>query len=388
VIKWEREVSAHLLAGWIVVAPICGALKWRPHIWITGGAGTGKSWVMRNVVRKLLGNAGLAVQGETTEAGIRQYLGTDARPIVFDEAEGEDKRALDRIQTVLSLMRGASTDDGGSIIKGSAGGKSQEFTIRSCFAFASIGMSVSQQSDRSRITILDIKGEPNKTTAENDWKELQRLHLMLTDEYCASLRARTIMLLPTIIKNAEVFSEAAALELGSQRLGDQLGALLAGSYSLHSQSVITLPVALAWIRERSLQWNEERGLDQTKDEMQLLGKLLETEVRVEPAHSSAVSRTISELVLLACYDKTDDRIPHDEAHDRLRRLGMKIEGEYLIISNSAEPLKNILQYTSWARNWGKVLKRVEGSQEYPGERFTSGIMSRAVGIPLKLIRTE
>ncbi len=41
--RWETPASANLLLGWIVLAPVCGALDWRPHIWVTGGAGTGKA---------------------------------------------------------------------------------------------------------------------------------------------------------------------------------------------------------------------------------------------------------------------------------------------------------------------------------------------------------
>jgi len=41
--RWEMPASAHFLLGWLVLAPVCGALNWRPHIWLTGGAGTGKA---------------------------------------------------------------------------------------------------------------------------------------------------------------------------------------------------------------------------------------------------------------------------------------------------------------------------------------------------------
>ena len=102
------------------MSPFCGALKWRPHIWLTGSAGTGKSWVFKNVVRRLLGETALAVQGETSEAGLRQTLGHDALPVVFDEADIDDRRSADRIQNILTLMRSASTDDGGLLLKGSA----------------------------------------------------------------------------------------------------------------------------------------------------------------------------------------------------------------------------------------------------------------------------
>ena len=73
-LNWERDANAILLAGWCVLAPFSGALKWRSNIWLTGPAGSGKSWTMSNVVRKLMGETGIAVVGKTTEAGIRQVL--------------------------------------------------------------------------------------------------------------------------------------------------------------------------------------------------------------------------------------------------------------------------------------------------------------------------
>ena len=42
-LAWERTINAELLAGWCYLAPICGALEWRPHIWLTGSAGSGKT---------------------------------------------------------------------------------------------------------------------------------------------------------------------------------------------------------------------------------------------------------------------------------------------------------------------------------------------------------
>lgn len=40
---WTRPASALLLCGFVALGPICGALNWRPHIWLTGGAGSGKA---------------------------------------------------------------------------------------------------------------------------------------------------------------------------------------------------------------------------------------------------------------------------------------------------------------------------------------------------------
>ena len=62
--RWEVPASGLLLAGWVVLAPICGALRWRPHIWLTAGAGSGKSAILDRFVEPLLGQIGLSVTGK------------------------------------------------------------------------------------------------------------------------------------------------------------------------------------------------------------------------------------------------------------------------------------------------------------------------------------
>ena len=71
-LRWERGLSGKLLAGFIVVAPICGGLAWRPSIWITGGAGSGKSYLIENILAPSLAGIALRVASKTSEAGIRQ----------------------------------------------------------------------------------------------------------------------------------------------------------------------------------------------------------------------------------------------------------------------------------------------------------------------------
>jgi putative DNA primase/helicase len=389
-INWERDINAYLLAGWCVIAPICGTLRWRPHIWITGSAGTGKSWVFQNVVRRILGDTGLAVQGETSEAGLRQTLNHDALPVVFDEAEGEDKRAQDRMQQVLALMRAGSSSDGGVMAKGTAGGNAKTFRIRSCFAFASIAVQVAQMSDRSRVTILGLKKPSDKATRESRWKELQRTYNeVLTDEYCRRLRARTVSILPTILKNAETFANAVAHELGEQRTGDQVGTLLAGAYSLFSSSEITFDKAVAWIRERD--WSEETMLDGARDEMGLIAHLLDQITQIE-ASSGRIDRAIGELVQIAAHIKSDYAIEPLQANDRLKRIGLKVDGSgvfaELVISNSAANLKKVLEGTPWARNHHKILLRIEGAHAVASAKFAAGIQTRAVKIPLSQLFDE
>src|SRR5262249_17740826 len=102
-LRWRKPVSGDFLAGWIVLAPFSGALTWRPHIWLTGSAATGKSTLMRDVVRKLVTIAEY-VEGPTTASGIRQTLNRDARPVLFDEAERTGASSDSRIQELIELI--------------------------------------------------------------------------------------------------------------------------------------------------------------------------------------------------------------------------------------------------------------------------------------------
>lgn len=386
-LSWDNPINAYLLAGWCAIAPVCGALNWRPHIWITGPAGTGKSWIFKNIVQKMLAKVSLSVQGETTEAGIRQFLGGDALPVIFDEAEGEDRKAQQRIQSVLTLMRGSSTSEGGMILKGSAGGGHVEYSIRSCFVFASIGVQLSQASDKSRVSVLSLKKNQGEES-EAQWENLQSVyHRIMTDSFPERIQARTISLLPSILRNAETFASAAATVFGDQRAGDQIGTLLAGAFSLTSSKEMQYSEALKWIRSKD--WGEVNAEDE-KDERRLINLLMERITMLEiEGTGKRVERTIGELVKVCAepglYSVGD--ITEEIAEPRLNRLGFRVDKikEILIVSNTSNEIRRMLQETPWARNHAGILKRLNGAQAYAPTTFGGFTKSRAVAIPLNTI---
>lgn len=388
-LRWERPLDAYLLVGWCVIAPVCGALNWRPHIWVTGPKGSGKSWVFSQMVVPMLGEAVLNIEGNTSEAGIRQSLQHDAIPVVYDEAEGETKQAAERIQTVLGLARSASSENGAAMLKGSAGGESKSYKIRSCFAFASITVQAKQQSDRSRISVLslrkpDAKEDPNKRKAE--WESFQRDHIsVVTPDFVKAIQSRTITLLPTILKNIKAFTAAAAVELGEQRSGDQVGAMLAGAFALTSDKEITFDQALEWIRKQD--WTEEKNNQQTEDEKSLLARILEEKIMAEDSNGVKHTRRIGELVDVATLRDKDDQIGPDSANTNLSRHGIKIDRveQVLIISNTDREIQRILEGTPWTPNHHKVLLRLDGAYPAKGAVRFKGGSSRAVCIPFGAI---
>ena len=249
-LNWERTIFGTLFAGWLVVAPICGALKWRPAIWLTGGTGTGKTTLFSNIVEPILGEMHLAMAGGSTEAGIRQKLKSDALPIVFDEAEAEHSHGKQRIQNVLELVRQSTSEGGAAIVKGTqAQTGAKTFNLRSCFMFLSINVSLHHAADENRITVLSLESRKQN---QADYDALMSLiSATITPAYCAGFLARSVKLIPTIRRNAETFKRAVAAHLGSARIGDQIGTLLAGAYALHSDREITLDEARDYVARQS-----------------------------------------------------------------------------------------------------------------------------------------
>lgn len=380
---WDREVSSHLLAGWITLAPFCGALNWRPHMWLIGGAGSGKSWVMENVVRPCLGRLHLAVQSKTTEAAIRQNLQSDAIPVVFDELEAENDTDAGRVQAIIDLARSSSSPDSGSIAKGSVSGKSVKYKVRSMFMFASISQSLTQYSDISRITTLSLKSSSDAEKRRN----AGIVKDAITEAFAQGLQSRTIRLLPVILKNIRVFSQAAAEFLGETRLGDQVGTLLAGAYSLYRSDLVSLETAREFIARQD--WAEETTKDGSRDEYRLLHAIIEHLTRFDAGRGMA-ERTIGELIFIAFGMEDDADITKDKAEARLAQIGIAVkdtqDGGVVYFSTASGYIKrSVLRGTPWGANFHKVLSRIDGTMSKPSIRFSSGIVSRAIGIPISLI---
>ena len=374
-ISWERPINSRYLAGWCAIAPICGALEWRPHVWITGGAGAGKSFVLEKIVRRIVGEIGLSVQSATTEAGLRQTLRCDARPVLFDEIEGADQRAQIRIQNILELARQASSETGSRIVKGTATGEAVTFAIRSCFAFSSIGVSATSRPDETRITVLGITVDGNK---ERFAKLATLIGETFTDEYIQRFTARSIKMIPVIRENARIFATAVAAVLGSQRAGDQIGALLAGAYSLHSDNIITASEAAAYIEKQD--WSESKASRDDTDEAKCLAFLMQTIVKV-PSVGGPVDRSIADLMGIAS-GRTDSTIAErDAAIATLGLYGMRGDAANMTISISHNAIGKILRDTEWAKTWGRTLKRLPNAKATEwGVRFGS-VKNRGIEIP-------
>lgn len=374
-LNWDKPLHGRLLAGWLAVAPVCGALAWRPHVWITGAAGSGKSWIMDNIMRPLLGKIGLFVQGDTTEAGIRQALNYDARPVLFDEAEGESERAQLRMQNVMALMRQSSSENGSVIVKGTTSGAVKIYCIRSCFAFSSIGVGIRQHADSTRVSVLSLSKNEDPKAAERFASIKKETGALLTKEYIGAMHARMISLIPIIRANAEIFAEAVASAVGSQRMGDQTGILLAGAYALHSDKIIDDDEAWGWVGKQD--WAEQNAIQESPDEILCLQHLLQYVMKIPAYDGRPEERNVSELIELA----ESGLDPHGNSYRQaLLRQGIRVDADTIVIASNHSGIKHVMAKTPW-HDWGRVLRRIPGAAPTPNPVRFGKIIARGTVIP-------
>lgn len=385
-LSWERPLYGKLLAGWLAIAPVCGALAWRPHLWVTGPSGSGKSWTVSNIIQPLVGKTAVHVQGTTSEAGIRQALGSDALPVVFDEAESEDRASQLRFDKVLELARQASTETGAGIVKGTANGGSVTYLIRSCFLFASIGVAAVKKADVSRVTVLPLRKNTGPF-AQRDFEQIKTLWRETIGQpgYCERIRSRSLRFAKIIRSNAETFSAVAVEFTGDKRSADQIGTLLAGAFSLTSNREIAHDSAREWMASQD--WTGFRSEEVDNDENQCLAHLFAAVIRFElNGHGTtmSVSEVLSEIAELPESSVLEgDRNKREELKKVLIRHGMRLSSGRLYVANRHQLLERVFQDTPWAgAKWRQQLERMPNAERHDVMNFGSHVRQRAVSIPI------
>ncbi len=278
-----------------------------------------------------------------------------------------------RIDSVLELARAASTEGSPAIIKGNPDGNSSTWRIRSAFSFWSVNYSAKLKQDENRITAmaLIVRKDAEKFAA------IQKLAAdTITEDYADRFLARSIRMIPIIRENARIFAAASAPVLGNQRAGDQIGALLAGAYSLFSDISITAEQAMAYIAKQD--WSEAKQLGIETDESKLFDRLMQTIIKV-PSSGGTVDKSIGELIEIARRDLPDRET--QEAHKALNMRGFRADPDCIVISVSHNEIAKILRDSEWAISWGKTLARLPLAENTDGSVRFGSTKSRGVEIP-------
>jgi putative DNA primase/helicase len=397
--KWSRGRDAGILmAGALVLSRVCGALPVRPHVWITGGAQTGKTTLLQKLVTPILGENSIAAEGNSTEAGLRQTLKHNALPIFFDEFETEEgKRTSENIAACLELMRSAWSSGGARILKGSATGTATSYNLQFSAIVSSIRLGLKNDADKSRFTVLELAPHGSD---EDHWDHLSGLLSEIDDDYSERLFSRTVSMVPVILENYKIIKKVFA-RTGGARFGDQYGMLIAGFSSLIFDGVMGVDDAELVIKEMEF---EEFGTSEIEaDHNEALGHLLTSKIRLtgrENTYEDLVGNLIRDYLAgndgvsshtqqaqAAMGMQPDGRTASlKEIEKTLNNLGIrpKVEKDgktyVAIVSSNHAELSKIWRGTKWNGNWSTPLGRIDNAIANKPVRV-SGKVSKCVLIP-------
>jgi len=366
-LSWRYKISGSLLAGWIYASILSGALRWRPHIFVTGGKGSGKTTVMRDIIKTILKGWSRNSDGGTTGAGFRRKLGNQARPVVSDEMETETKKQRDTADDVLTLARQSSS--GAEYANAYV-----DITVHSCFCFGGINPNIKQGADKDRITELELIKDRGEGFRDR-WKAKEReIKETFSGDYGRRLARRAIDNAGAFLANLEVFEDELSVMLGDSRSAEQFAPMVAGLYGLHSTGLITADRAREWVREQDWDffYQEEEGSDAEKMVSHLLTAMAEFTMG-DKTNRVAVSDLLRLVI--------DNGMGAESARLSLGRYGLKVDGGWLVVANSKSRIGELMRDTSWTvpKN---TLSRYHGAESVGATRFAPGVVSRGIRIPL------
>lgn len=384
-LNWEDKLSGRLFAGWIVVAAVCGVLKWRPHIWINGAPGSGKTTAVEMIAKPMLSELAVTCDGHTTEAGVRQTLRSDARALFVDEFESRPNEAGDRVQEVLDLLRGAST--GVVVVKGSATGTPIAYCVRTQACLSSVNPGVREKADEDRISKMTIL-KNMADDAQQQWAALEaQIIRTITPQYAAAMFSRTVAKLDVLRKNIEVFRYVGAKVLGGQRYGDQIAPMCAGAWLCFSDEPVSEERAEAWVREKS--WSEHTSVGSEEDWKSLISHLSSCQLQVAYKTGGQRRIPIDELIKWLNYREAKNRNGEPESVDlaevdrQLRAHGIIVRDQVVQIANRNPNLQRLFASTQWFKGWQPTLKRVPDAKLIDPRKIDDGPSTRMVEIEVK-----
>jgi putative DNA primase/helicase len=360
----ERMEQKFFLGGWIVAAHLCGILSWRPHLVVTGQKGSGKSTIVNEFMKPLLADRFFGLAGGTTEAGIRQKMGSCSKPIVYDEFESDSFEEQAIIKRVLGLIRQASTDSG-YVIKGSATGNAVEYTARFCALVSAIFPIIESSQDKSRFTQIDIK--PVTDNRDEQWKALQKSLKILDNTYCQRFFSRIFNQIPLFLENLSVFEKVLAKK-HSMRFAQQYGPLLAGWWLLTSDTPVSDWDALTLVDE--IKPEQELGTSGASDEETCLDAIMDRKVfcdrdQEEMTIGEIIKRVLRKEIEPERDEKLNNIVTGQKDVWPLYNKTLELYGLYmdpdertLFVSSVNVELAKLMFRTRWPSNWNAALRRL------------------------------
>ncbi|WNJ99931.1 bifunctional DNA primase/polymerase [Thalassospiraceae bacterium LMO-JJ14] len=362
--NWKNTDDPLLLLGWMFLAPICGVLKSRPHGFLIGARNTGKTTLLNGITR-LLSPLVVSLDGQSTEAGIRQRLQADSLPVILDEFESDGSRG--RLSSVMKLARSAYSSES-QVARGTPEGKALQFNIRASFLFAAIHPTILTSADASRIIRFELDRHDNDPNTGRMFNQAMDEFEALGPAWCQNA-----------IRLAGLVPEAVSTFLGEMPPEDSrhlnnMSTMFAGAFLALEGRVPSQAEAALWI-ERYFDLiqihAEAHRIDDADDCLNhLLGTLID-------------EYTVGSILATVLATGAGHNSP-PSVTDLLNR-GVKVVDDGFVVANRHPGLAEIYRNTRWENgSWRDALARIDGARPQEPLRF-NGPRSRGIWLPKEIL---
>ena len=350
--KFERLIDYMVISGFIAIAPFSSILEKRPHMWIAGNSGLGKSTLIDLIVKPGVGkNQAIFTEGGlTSEAFFRQECGKDCRVPIIDEFDSHNKYDVLTIKNILKLAR--SCYGGFMAGKGSADQKSIKYNLKLMFCFASVNVTIDNKAEISRIIICRMK-------EKNDKEYMKEIDNFM------GMRLRVFNRIKLLIEYIKSAKELIMNHGYDNRTADTYAPFIAGFWIIISDNPF-------FQGDEKIQnfilkaIDEIRNADNKNDDERILERIFQERIKIDPSSEL----TIAEM--LGAGIKVDIKGEKSFAHDDLlRRYGLRrffynykdnpddteiTKIESLAIDYNHPAIKNILRDTPF-QEYKEILQR-------------------------------
>lgn len=362
---WIHIGYAELLLGWVAIAPICGVLEWRPHMFLSGPKQTGKTTLIDGIVN-LLEPLVVNVDGSSTEAGVRQLIGADSRPVVMDEFESD--HSMQRMRTVIKLARSASSAKG-VVARGTPEGRALQFQLSATFMFAAINAIRGSNADQSRIVGLEL------TTHMNDRAIKAQIDTgrMYLAERKGAWPYQMIELIDDFLEAGRILM--AAMPTGELRHSQNMSILIGSAFVVLNKRIPTVQEAEDKVAELSGLLDKLAEAHEEDDAMDCLRHLL-----------CKIPYGAAPIGTLLLEEMGKNGPVRDNEPVQIYELGVVTYKNGFAVANQHPELNRLFEGTPWASgNWGSALKRLPGAEPMKKRPSFNGAAVRCTWLPYTLL---
>ena len=340
--RWHSEQDGKRFLGWVAAAVAGGALEWRPHLMIPAEAGAGKSWLLENVLQKIMGPLLIRI-ADGTPASVARYTNASSLPVVLEEADSW-------VADLLPLLRIAAGGDGFRLRADSASRGVVAQSPRFPALISSTTVPDMKAADASRISLVRLGREVD------DWPKVKT---QIVQALKISKNIRSAM----IWQSAKIALGASQVTAGLQSEGGikSRDALMAGA----------LTAGWWWwgLGDDHIMPHSSRS--DTADAPEALLEVLALRVRSETGVETSIAQALGDL-------KRESQIAD--------LLGVKRSGSELLIAPNHRGLVKALGRTYLKGvNLRRLLLQIDGVLDTDNPRWFGSIKRRALVVPKEVL---